>query len=128
MPKLTDIRKFLAEEDGPTTVEYAFLLALILELLAQGFEGLDRLLQRRVGAARLDHVARVEPLDLQRRREPGVLRCVLQAVLRERERRRPLRRLDARDTQAARRRLQCQQGRRACATPPIRPSSPQTWP
>ena len=30
MPKLTDIRKFLAEEDGPTTVEYALLLAMIL--------------------------------------------------------------------------------------------------
>ena len=30
MPKLTAIRKFLAEEDGPTTVEYAIMLAMIL--------------------------------------------------------------------------------------------------
>ncbi|HBV62510.1 MAG TPA: Flp family type IVb pilin [Rhodopirellula sp.] len=30
MPQLTDIKKFLAEEDGPTTVEYAFMLAMIL--------------------------------------------------------------------------------------------------
>ncbi len=30
MPKLTDIKKFLAEEDGPTTVEYAIMLAMIL--------------------------------------------------------------------------------------------------
>ena len=30
MPQLTDIKKFLAEEDGPTTVEYAIMLAMIL--------------------------------------------------------------------------------------------------
>ncbi len=30
MPKLADIKKFLTEEDGPTTVEYAIMLAMIL--------------------------------------------------------------------------------------------------
>lgn len=30
MPKLRDFNKFLAEEDGPTTVEYAIMLAMII--------------------------------------------------------------------------------------------------
>ena len=30
MPKLRDFKKFLAEEDGPTTVEYAIMLAMII--------------------------------------------------------------------------------------------------
>ena len=32
MPKLTAIKKFLAEEDGPTTIEYAIMLAMILSV------------------------------------------------------------------------------------------------
>ncbi|MDC0287939.1 Flp family type IVb pilin [bacterium] len=30
MPKLTQIKKFLAEEDGPTSVEYAIMLSMII--------------------------------------------------------------------------------------------------
>ena len=73
--------------DHPEQSVGLLLLVLILELLAQVFEGLDRLLQRRVGAARLDHVERVELLDLQRRRD----RALEQASRRPRQRRRPTR-------------------------------------